>query len=393
MRHLVKIIDDVHWLFSRMLLAICKLTFSRRLPVSPTTIVVLRHCFFGDYVVAIPALRMLRSAFPYARIVLLTTASFAVSWRDRQQDKSVFDIEPGLIDEVVIYSSKDLLNKTNRVALRARIGYVGQAVSVSLCYSAEGLRARLKRVLLFHLLRMPIPLGLTGTRTLPMQHVLNRWRVARSDVVHQIDAAIGSVNELLSTVGCKALPLDIVSLQKVRAIHSAPILIGVAPFSKQGVKQWPLERFAEVIIQLAQEMDVRFEIYGAPTEREMALKLDGMLQGCVSVSTLCGELTPAQLRQRLESVELLICLDSGPMHVASLVGTPLVSIFSQVTLHQFWRPWGTNGSLVSTNVPCAQCNTQNGTCPLGTRDCIEGISINAVLKEVRLVLASIKAIA
>lgn len=392
MKNIVHMIDDLHWYFSRMLFSACKLMFHRRPQVAPATIVVLRHCFFGDFVVAIPALRKLRSAFPMARIVFLTSTSFSPYWRDRGNDSSVFDIEPGLIDKVVTYTSKDLSSHTNRVALYGRIGCQGQVVSVALCYSADGIRSRLKRVLLCYLLRLPFPLGLMDARTLPIQHVLNRWRVGRSDVVHQTQAALISVNELFVTLEQESQPLSWMPLQKVRSNRREPMLIGLAPFTKQKVKQWPLQFFAEAITKLAEETGAKFEVYGGPMEREMSMTLETMLQDRAVVANLCGELTPVELRRRLEAVDLLICLDSGPMHVASLVGTPVVSIFSQITLNQFWRPWGPYGSLVTTEVPCAQCQTHSGLCPLGTRACIEGITVDSLLNQVRLVLASLESV-
>lgn len=393
MSQFVKALDELHWFLSCMVLAVCKRIMFKPPPAVPTTIVVLRNCFFGDFVVGIPALRVLRSAYPAARIVFLTATSFAPGWRDRPQDNAVFDIDPGLIDEVVRYTSEDLSSRAARSALQVRIGCQGPAVSLALCYSADGLRSRLKRVLLCRLLRLPFPLGLTGTRTLPAQYPLNRWRVGRVDVAHQYQAALGSVNELLCSLNLSMAPLDSEVPSAARTQPSPTMLIGVVPFTKQPVKQWPLQRFAEVMYKVAQETGARFEVYGAPEEREMALQLDTLLQDRVAVTSLCGELTPAQLRQRLEAVDLLICLDSGPMHIASLVGTPVVAIFSQITLHQFWRPWGPGGSLVSTEVPCAQCDTRSGTCPLGTRACIDGISVDAVLQEVRLLLAAQKAAA
>ena len=390
MTNVVRVLDELHWLIARVVLAICKFVFHRSRREAPEAIVVLRNCFFGDFVVAIPALRELRSAFPFAHIVFLTATSFAPGWRDRPQDTAVFDIEPGLIDEVVRYTSEDLRSPAARAALKARIGIRTGTVSLALCYSADGLRSRLKRVLLCLLLGLPLPLGLTVARTLPAQHLFNRWRVGRSDVVHQYQAALGSVGELLLRSGHKALPWGLLERSATSGQRSAPLLIGVAPFTKQSVKQWPLERFAELMLKISLETGASFEIYGSPDERPLSLELDAQIQGGVTVNSLCGELSPAQLRMRVEAVDLLIGLDSGPMHIASLVGTPVIAIFSQITLPQFWRPWGPNGSLVSIDVSCAQCDTRSGFCPNQTRACIDGITVEAVLQRVRLLLPAQK---
>jgi ADP-heptose:LPS heptosyltransferase len=260
-------------------------------------------------------------------------------------------------------------------------------LTVALCYSADSLLSRLKRVVLCRALALPFPLGLTGARTLPAQHWLNRWRVGRGNIAHQQDAATACVDEALRQLGMPAIPTTPVALRSLPVANRACV-VGVAPFTKQPVKQWPLERFANVMRSLSGDMNVRFEIYGAAEERDQALQLDGMLGDSVSKVSLCGELTPQQLRKHVENVDLLLCLDSGSAHIASLVGTPVVAIFSQITLHNFWRPWGPQGSLISVDVPCAACDTRTGQCPLGTKACIDGVQADTVAQRVRAVLAA-----
>lgn len=389
---LVSIFDALHWSFSRGILRSLG-----RLIIRPTpsqfgdvrTIFVLRNCFFGDFVVAIPALRRLRRAFPHAEVVFVTASSFAAAWRDRPQADDVFNIEPGLIDRVVRFTAKDLFNAAARALLRTRLAHGAGAVTVALCYPSESLRSRLKRIGLAKALGLPFPLGLTGTPTLPAPHWLNRWRLQRADVEHTSTAALGCVDEALAhwthdirTI-VSAIPPPAAAPQR-----SCQRLIGVAPFTKQAVKQWPLERFSAVMRELASEFDARFEIYGAPEERVQATELNRLLAGAVRAVPLCGELTPLELRKHIESLDLLVCLDSGPAHVASLVGTPVVAVFSQITLHNFWRPWGPGGRLVSAEVPCAACDTRNGLCPLGTKACIDGVTVADVLGQARAALGA-----
>ncbi|MEI7967420.1 MAG: glycosyltransferase family 9 protein [Betaproteobacteria bacterium] len=384
---LVGIFDEFHWQVCRLFLVALRLMGKAPPPPSRVrTVVVIRNCFFGDFVVAIPALRRLRLAFPGARIVFLTATSFAAGWKDRPQEDGVFEIEPGLIDEVVQYRSEDVRSAAARFALGARLACSGQVLTVALCYSADSLLSRLKRVVLCRALDLPHPLGLTGVRTLPAQRWLNRWRCGRVGILHQHTAATACVDEALRHLGTLVVPV-VPTATRTKVITNQPRLVGVAPFTKQPVKQWPLDRFADVMRSLTADMNVRFEIYGSRQERDQAMRLDAMLGEAVSKVSLCGELTPLQLRKRIETVDLLLCLDSGPAHIASLVGTPVVAIFSQITLHDFWRPWGPQGHLISVEVPCAACDTRTGECPLDTRACINGVPADIVLQRVRAVLA------
>jgi ADP-heptose:LPS heptosyltransferase len=384
---LVSVLDALHWLLSRFILRALVKILGDACPVSPSdirTVFVLRNCFFGDFIVAIPALRRLRGAFPEAEIVFVTASSFAAAWRDRPQADDVFNIEPGLIDRVVRFTPKDLADPSGRASLRSRLAPGANDLAIALCYPSESLLSRLKRVALAKALGLPFPMGLTGTPTLPAPHWLNRWRLHRAEIEHTSAAALGCVEAALDGWG-RTSPHGATPTPQRGAVSPryGRRLVGVAPFTKQPVKQWPLERFKAVMRELASEFDVHFEIYGAPEERAQAAELDALLDGSVSVASLCGALSPLQLRQHMERLDLLVCLDSGPAHVASLVGTPVVAIFPQITLHNFWRPWGPGGRLVSTDVPCAACDTRNGLCPLGTRACIDGVTVAEVIRQAR----------
>ena len=100
-RFLVRLFDTLHWALSKAVLRGIS-WFGKPARATPDTLVVVRNCFVGDFVVAIPALRKLRQAFPRARIVFLTATSFASGWKDKPLDDGVFRIEPGLIDVAAV---------------------------------------------------------------------------------------------------------------------------------------------------------------------------------------------------------------------------------------------------------------------------------------------------
>ena len=388
MNLLTQLIDGVHWALSRLFLRSIALVCGTASPQNPDTLFVLRNCFFGDFIVAVPALRRLRAAFPDTEIVFLTATSFAPGWRDRPQDDAIFQIEPGLIDRVVRYTGQDLRTRRARAALQRELARPGTAATVALVYAADSLTSRCKRLLLCRVLGLPFPHGLTAGHTLPAQTRLNRWRLQRTDVAHQKDAALASADELLAAAGVRGVAHD-TSPNARRQGRSGPPTIGVAPFSKQPVKQWPVAHFAALMVELHETLGARFEVYGAPGEVALAAELDTALAGRVPVASLCGKLSPAELRWHIENIDVLVALDSGPMHLASLVNTPVVALFAQITLHAFWRPWGVAGSLVAHDVPCRACNTMDGECPLQTKACIDGIAVDKVLQQVMATLRGV----
>ena len=382
-QRLVMLLDNLYWQFSRVLLvALFNSSRSRSQGAEAKAIVVIRNGFFGDFVVAIPALRKLRSAFPGARILLLTATSFSPAWQDHGTNEGLFEIESGLIDEVIRYNSSRLRSPASRRELVGYLKGLQPTFALVLCYAGDSLLTRLKRIALCWYLGLPFPFGLTASPTLPPMRALHRWRLQRGDLWHQHEAATACVVEALEMSG-RPSTIAPAALPRSRSEHSSRLLIGVAPFSKQPVKQWPLERFAAVMNSMAIEFGARFEVYGALGECALARDLCARLGNGVSADMLCGQLTPRQLREHVEKIDLLLCLDSGPAHVASLVGTPVVAIFSQIALHNFWRPWGPNGLLISAAVPCAACGTTDGLCPLRSNACIKRVSVNTVIERIR----------
>jgi ADP-heptose:LPS heptosyltransferase len=354
----------------------------------PRQIIVIRNCFFGDFIVTIPALRKLRGRFPDARITFLTATSFAPGWRDHPQDDNIFQLEPGLIDRVVRYTYEELRSARGRTELRNELAGEGPVATLTLLYSGDTFLSRCKRLLMCRALGLPAPFGLGSIPTLVAADWLNCWRRTRTDIQHQTAAALACAEDLLRAVDSPATRGD-----RPQALRWSPPdrtrpVIGLAPFSKQEVKQWPLERFGKLVLQLHREFDAEFEVYGAPAEMSMAETLEKAINGAAPTKMLCGRLTPQELLEHIRTLDVLVCLDSGPMHLASLAGTPVVAIFSQITLHRFWRPWSPASEVVSKEVPCAACNTMNGKCPLATKACIDGIDVGLVMERVRNTLAS-----
>lgn len=386
--------DRVYWAGCRVLLGVGRIFFYRRgrafAEFAPETILLLRNGFFGDFVVAVPAIRALRSRLPQARIVLLTGTSFSSGWRQQDAIPGLFDIEPGLVDEVISYSFDDVKSASGRRELAKRVAALGATSPIVLDYSGAVLLSAVKRIALCWSLGLPFPGGLMQSPMLLAPRLLNQWRTSRPDIVSQYEAALRSVTAFLDITGVAEFArVD----APARGMSGASRCIGIAPFSKQRVKQWPLEKVNELVRQmLTRYPDYLFEIHGSRGEAQEAEKILSAVDGNGRVKNLCGTLTPAQLRARMELLDLVICADSGPMHVSSLVGTPVVALFAQITLHQFWKPWGGLNEVVSVDVPCAQCETLSGRCPRNTYECIEKIPVSAVLASVQRLLVPVSSL-
>jgi heptosyltransferase-2 len=159
--------------------------------------------------------------------------------------------------------------------------------------------------------------------------------------------------------------------------------IALSPGAAFGsAKRWRPERFAAVGDALARARDAEVVILGAASDRALGEAIAAQMTSHPRV--LCGQTTLAELIAILADAELLITNDSGAMHVAAALGTPLVAVFGPTD----WRetaPVGARHRLVREPVHCAPCLLRD--CPIDHR-CMTAVSVERVLGAAREVLAS-----
>ncbi len=127
----------------------------------------------------------------------------------------------------------------------------------------------------------------------------------------------------------------------VNAIPEDATVIGVHPGASVAEKRWPIERFAEVARALASRTGVRVVAFADPAGYGQAL---GEVPGVVVAKpSLTG------LVALIDECDLLVCNDSGPMHVAGGLGVPVIAVFSSGVARWF-APLGDGHSLISPEV-------------------------------------------
>ena len=150
------------------------------------------------------------------------------------------------------------------------------------------------------------------------------------------------------------------ALFMVENIKSADKLLGIHPAASCPSKIWPLERFARAADTLAQQYGFTTLLFAGPKDLKLAQHLAGLMTS--RVINLAGKASISQLATLIKRCELFISNDSGPVHIASAVGTPVISIFgrNQPGLSpQRWGPRGANDRFLHKPVGCIQCLAHN----------------------------------
>jgi heptosyltransferase-2 len=152
--------------------------------------------------------------------------------------------------------------------------------------------------------------------------------------------------------------------------------IGVNPGAFFGsAKRWLPERFAAVADIVARRVGAKVVVVGGRRERPLGEAIAEGMQAPVRV--LCGETTLSELVGVLSRLRLLLTNDSGPMHVAAALGTPLVAVFGPTD----WRetaPVGETSRLVRAAAGCAPCLLRE--CPID-HHCMTRVDTDRVAAE------------
>lgn len=352
--------------------------------------------WLGDAVMSTPALLRLRAAQPAAKIILLTTEKLRELWRDHPA-----------VDEVVAFGEKDsvfrvgrqlrelncgtalILPNSPRSALECwlakiprRIGYVrpwrtwALTDKVPARASERPMTKRSPyetRLLIetgIHIKRPPLPAG---------AHHIYQYL--------ELTAALGASKEPCApmiAVKDEALANSGTKFGASARGNRARPLVGINAGAEYGpAKRWPKERFIDAAAALHQQRPCDWWIFGGPAERELsesiASDLRGRLGAAGKVESLAGRTSLGELCAALKAVDVLLTNDSGPMHLAAAVGTPVVALFGSTSpeLTGPGLPGDPRHQLLREPPGCAPCFQRE--CPIDFR-CMTGITVERVVK-------------
>lgn len=147
--------------------------------------------------------------------------------------------------------------------------------------------------------------------------------------------------------------------------------------------RWPSQHFGRMAKSLQERLDARLVLTGGPGEVEIVKQVASHLQ--TPVLNLAGETTVKQLAALQQQLDAYVCPDSGPMHLAATVGTPVVGIYAlDEDFPDRWAPFGTIHKRVRPPRPACPPGCTKPTCP--NFQCYLKVEPEEVVEAVRAVL-------
>jgi heptosyltransferase-2 len=169
---------------------------------------------------------------------------------------------------------------------------------------------------------------------------------------------------------------------RLSIINHQPLKIGLCPGAEYGpAKRWLPERFAEAALKITAQSSAQWILFGTKNDAAIGEQIAAAIgDHCVN---RIGQTTLDQLIAELQQCRLLLTNDTGTMHLAALLGVPVVAIFGS-TEPRLTRPFGSGHIILRHHVECSPCFLRE--CPIDFR-CMKAVSADEVADAVLSLLA------
>lgn len=328
----------------------------------------------GDMIMTTPALNAIRASQPHCHLTLMTSSAGAL-------------IAPQIpmVDEVMVYDSPwlkatapransqpeyamfdELRDRAFDAAIIFTVYSQSPLPSAFMCYMA-GIPLRLAHCrenpyqLLTHYIRDPEPEQLT-------RHEVQRQLDLLHSVGYQTDDS-----RMTITIPVEAQYRVSQRLQQMGIDRQQPWIV-IHPGATALSRRYPPELFAQVARSLVQ-LGLPVVFTGTEPESDLVEQIRTEME--LPSYSLVGQLDIGELTALLAAAPLLVSNNTGPVHVAAAVGTPVVDLYALTNPQH--TPWGVPNRVLFHDVPCRIC--YKSICPEGHYHCLRLLEPERVVAE------------
>lgn len=333
----------------------------------PKHILVIRMSLMGDVVMTVPVIRALRRKYPDVRITVLTRPFFAPFFR------GIHNMRFFLLNLHVRHKG---FWGPFRLAADARRSGVDAVADMQNNLSSAIIRNLLKAA---------------GCRTAHLDDGRDsKRRLCRKGYLnfHQLKTTVQRFADVLRDLGFEldpepesglTLPMPL-AINYLHGPKTGP-WIGIAPFAKYAAKIYPFEQMETVATELAKNAHKIFIFGGGANERRLAEQLATLDEKIVSVIGTMGLGDELNL---ISNLDVMVTMDSVSMQMASLVGTPVVSVWGGTHPYAGTYGFGQNPqNAVQLPLKCRPCSVSGAKlCRFADYRCLTGIAPEQIVDKV-----------
>jgi heptosyltransferase I len=277
---------------------------------APRSICILRLSAIGDTCHVVPVLRTLQQAWPSTRF------TWIIAKTESRLMRLIEDVEFIIVDKQAGLSALPLLRR--RLAEQRFDALLHMQVALRASLIAREVRAGVK-------------LGFDRARARELQWLFTNARIAARSREHVLDSFFGfatalGINERLL---CWDIPLpDEAQGYAHRLIPDAQPTLIISPCSSHEARNWRAERYAAVAAHAVRRLGMRVILSGGGSLLERTTGEAIERAAGVPVTNQIGRDTLPELLALLARATVLLSPDSGPVHMATMTGTPVLGLYA-----------------------------------------------------------------
>lgn len=342
-----------------------------------SNILVIRFSAFGDVAMTLPALYSVAKAHPNHTFYMLTSKSFVGLFANQLPN-----IKPIGVDLKQYKGVGGLMQLAKKIRTNYKIDAVADLHDVlrsqvlRTYFMLRGKRVayiRKERAKKKAVIKHKAPLA-------PLKHSIDRYR--------DVFSKLGLEAEMSFTSYFENQPRSLDPLNSL-SFDTSKTNIGIAPFAMHAEKMYPIEKMMEVVKAMSQRDNTHVYLFGGGSKEKEKLEEWGAKYA--NVTSVVGKLTLQNELLLISYLSALVSMDSANMHLASLVNTPVVSIWGAT--HPYLGFYGFNQSsrnaVQMADLDCRPCSVfGNVPCWRGDHACMNGIAPQTVIDRIETVLES-----
>ena len=322
--------------------------------LKPFRILIRSSNWLGDAVMSVPAVRAIKHGRPDVHLTIAARDKIAPMWKLIPEVDAIIPLPEGSLLSVVRLLRQEmpfdvaiLFPNSLRVALETSLSGIPRRV---------GYRGHWRSWLVNQIVREPRKPGP------PEHHSLRFLRIARE-------------------CGAETSNIEVSKPHQTSNIKHQT-LIGLCPGAEYGpAKRWLPERFAEAAAKITAQSSAQWILFGTKNDAAIGEQIAAAIgDHCVN---RIGQTTLEQVIDELRQCRLLLTNDTGTMHLAALVGVPVVAVFGS-TEPLLTGPLGNGHTILRHHVECSPCFLRE--CPIDFR-CMKAVSADEVAGAVLSMLA------
>jgi heptosyltransferase II len=329
-------------------------------------ILLIRIDRIGDVLLSTPAIKAVRQAYPNAHIAMMV----------RPYAGDIVDGNPHL-DEVILYD-KDGGHKSVFATLKFAVGLRKKRFDLAIILHPTN-----RSNIIPFLAGIPERVGYDKKGGIFLTKKLKDTKHLGEK--HEIEYSLDVLRAIGIEAKDRALYMPVNSEDEkiidrfflLNDLDGTDTVIAIHPGASCPSKRWPAYRFGRVADELIDRHKVKVVIIGGPADIKTVKEAEtGMLHRPIVLSE---DHSLGEVAAILKRCKIFISNDSGPVHIAVAVGTPVISIFGRLDPGLSPKRWGSlgpNDIVIHKNVGCEHCKAHN--CEINFK-CLDAITIEDVL--------------